>query len=104
MYKRRAHFLFVGPPERTRDALEVTEAHVADWIEGAALTRTQSDPALMAWADVCVLLDDGPVFAGKTCRRWQLAENRTVRTQELVTALEGAVGGLRLLARSDPPE
>ena len=105
MFKRRARFVFIGPAAVVELAVGCAREHVAQWIEADRLERDAPAAAArdpVAWADVCVILDDGPAPAGKPCRRWQVGAPEDPRTHDrLLEALQGAVGGLRMLARSD---
>ena len=95
MFKRRARVQFVGgEPDRVL-AEALARELAAAWLE----------PWSGAGADLRVLLDqaaDPDPADPLPRRRWPLPAAPDARRAELRRRLLGMVGGLRLLARSDP--
>jgi hypothetical protein len=109
VYKRRARILFLtcGDPARAERACVFASDRGRDWLEarGAALL----DTADMAWADLVIALDEECVVnlrrgAARPWKHWALPTEAGAADAELLRRIDGLLGGMRLLARSDGSE
>lgn len=94
-YKRRAHVLFLGPPELAAVAVDTALELGAEWVEPST-----AEPPSSGWADLVVTLDPVsrdllPALAATTRHKhWTVDTPAQVREQ-----VTGMIGGMRLLAR-----
>lgn len=117
MYKRPAQILFVEAPPAHRAALAVDSAQRLGqgWLQARAACVGDgpgaSCPALdaeaLAWADLVVTFDTAAGRAcdgrAKRCKHWALDEGQGTEVAAAIDRqVASMVGGLRMLARSDP--
>jgi len=111
MYKRPARILFVEAAPARRAGLAVDAAHRLGrgWLQGRAACLGEAcgaacpplDEPALAWADLVVTFDAPADRAcagrAKRCKHWSVDAAAAIDKE-----VASMVGGLRMLARSDP--